>query len=67
MTILADHPIIAENKPGEEKKSFLDESVARRVLFSEKKKDVPSKSPKELMATKKFLKSLIVEAWKELQ
>lgn len=69
MTILAEHhPTVTESEPGEEgTKPFLDESMVRQVLFSERKKPVRTEPPKELTATKKLLKSLIMEAWKELQ
>lgn len=70
MTILTKQATIEqlEREEGEDapSKVSLDENLVRTVLFSERKKPVRPEPRKELSATKKLLKSLIMEAWNEM-
>lgn len=70
MTILTKQVTIKqlEREEGEDisSQTTLDENLVRTVLFSERKKPVPLEPKKELNATKKFLKTLIMEALNEM-
>jgi hypothetical protein len=64
MTILTKLPVVVEAEPLEERKPFLNETMARQVLFTEKPK--PDRQSPDKTATKTLLKTLILEAWNEL-
>ncbi len=67
MTIVTKLPITTDLETDEEMEPqpFLNETLAKQVLFSERKKPV-QQQPKEATATKNLLKSLILEAWNEM-